>query len=100
MQEKLIDSEKDIERLLVNEVAKLGGLAIKLAAIHFSGLPDRLVLLPKERLFFAELKTTGQKPRPLQVYICNKIQKLGFKVYVIDTKQGVHEILEQYKIKL
>lgn len=100
MPEKSIDSEKDIERLLVNEVAKLGGLAIKLAAIHFSGLPDRLVLLPKERLFFAELKTTGQKPRPLQVYVCNKIQKLGFKVYVIDTKQGVHEILEQYKIKL
>ena len=100
MQEKLIDSEKDIERLLVNEVAKLGGLAIKLAAIHFSGLPDRLVLLPKERLFFAELKTTGQKPRPLQTYVCDKIRKLGFKVYVIDTKQGVLKVLEQYKIKL
>ena len=100
MPEKLIDSEKDVERLLVNEVHKLGGIAIKLSAIHFSGLPDRLILLPKERLFFAELKTTGQKPRPLQIHVCDKIRKLGFKVYVIDTKRGVYEILEQYKIKL
>lgn len=97
MQEKLIDSEKDIERLLFSEVRKLGGIAIKLTAQYFSGLPDRLVLLPKGRLFFAEIKTTGKKPRALQLLVCANIRKLGFNVYIIDNKQEVHNILEQYK---
>jgi len=91
-----IDSEKDIDRLLRKSVKALGGISIKLVTTHIAGLPDRMCLLPGAQLFFAEIKTTGKKRRKIQVYICSKIERLGFRVEVIDTIDQVHEILTQY----
>lgn len=92
MQEKLIDKEKVIERLLVIEVKKRGGLCLKLVTTFFSGLPDRLILLPNKTIYFVELKTTGLKARKLQINVHKVIQNLGFDVYVIDTIQKVKEL--------
>jgi len=78
-------SEKYLERKLRQEVEKHGGLAIKLVAVHFIGLPDRLCLLPGGRLFFAEIKTTGEKPTRLQLHVHCKLRVLGFNVHIIDT---------------
>ena len=89
MPEKLIDSEKAVEKLLVTEVKKRGGLCIKLVTTFFSGLPDRLVLLPDKTVYFVELKTTGLKARKLQVNVHKMIKNLGFDVYIIDTIEKV-----------
>jgi len=88
-----MESEKLIERKLASEVRKLGGWSIKLLPFLIEGLPDRLVLLPGGRLFFVEVKTTGQKPTPIQLYIHEKIRKLGFLVHVIDSSEDTHKIL-------
>lgn len=93
---KSVDSEKLVERKLVEGVKKLGGMCIKLLSYHVIGLPDRLCLFPKERLVFVELKTTGQKPRKIQTYMHNKIRALGFQVLVIDTVEGVQELCNKY----
>lgn len=90
---KQIDSEKAIERLLVKLIAQKGGLCIKLLTNQFIGLPDRLCLLPGGLLAFVELKTTGQKPRPIQVYVHNRLRSLGFRVEVIDTLQGAEDFV-------
>lgn len=86
-------SEKLIEKKLGEKVKAMGGMSIKLIPLHISGLPDRLVLLPEGRIFFAEIKTTGEKPRPLQVKIIERIKRLGFDVHIIDTLQQLEHIL-------
>lgn len=58
--------EKHIEQRLVTEVKKMGGMALKFVSPGFDGVPDRLILLPKGKLAFIELKAPGKRLRPLQ----------------------------------
>ena len=89
-----IESEKVVEQKLV-ELTKLnGGMCIKLLSFHLLGLPDRLCIFPKSRLVFVELKTTKQKPRQIQLFMHDKIRKLGFRVEVVDTVEKVVELIE------
>jgi hypothetical protein len=60
-------NEKQVELKLVTETRKKGGLAVKFVSPSFSGMPDRLVLLPGGKLAFVEVKAPGKKPRVLQV---------------------------------
>lgn len=48
--------ESKVEDDLKAAVKKAKGLCIKLPAILYIGIPDRLVLLPGGRMFFVELK--------------------------------------------
>lgn len=91
------ESEKLIEKKLVNGIKKLGGLCLKLPAVHMTGLPDRLCLLPKGKLFFAELKTTGEKPRKIQTYVHNRLKNLGFRVEVIDNTEKINKLIFEYE---
>lgn len=95
---KKVDSEKAVERKLVEGVRELGGMAIKMLTDQFSGLPDRLVLLPGGRVLFVELKTTGQKPRKLQVSVHNALRAIGFRVEVVDTIEGVKKLLKEFDL--
>lgn len=87
-------SEKLLEKNLSAKVKLKGGLSIKLLPFLFAGLPDRLILLPGGVVFFVEVKTTGEKPSPIQLVVHVKIRRLGFKVYVIDTAEDLAEIEE------
>lgn len=90
-----IESEKLIERKLV-ELCKLNnGLCIKLLSNFFIGLPDRMCLFPGGKIIFVELKTTGQKPRKSQILVHNQLQKLGFKVFVVDTTEQTIELIDK-----
>lgn len=77
-------NEKLIEKKLVAAVAKALGIALKLLPFLFTGLPDRMVLMPGGRIWFVEIKTTGKKLSPRQEIVHKMLQNLGFKVYVID----------------
>lgn len=89
-----IDSEKDIEFKLVQEVKARKGMCIKLLCDQLTGLPDRLCLLPGGKIAFVEVKTTGKKPKPIQAYIHSRIRLLGFRVEVIDTIEGVEDFIK------
>lgn len=82
-------SEKVLEETLRETVRSIGGLCIKLLAFHFTGLPDRLILLPGGRIGFAEIKTTGQKLRHRQEYVKKQLEKLGFKVFIVDSFESL-----------
>lgn len=86
------ESEKLIERKLVEHVKTNGGLCIKLLCDQFIGLPDRLCLLPNQKAVFVEVKTTGQKPRKIQALVHNKLKALGFRVEVIDSVEQIKNI--------
>lgn len=85
--------ESAVEKYLVDQVKKRGGWALKFISPGVAGVPDRIVLLPGGRIFFAELKIPGAKARPLQLAVHRQLQKLGFKVYVIDSKEQVREVI-------
>ncbi len=95
MKQTEIESEKIIERKLVELTNLNGGMCIKLLSFHMLGLPDRLCIFPKGKLVFIETKTTKQKPRPIQLFMHDKIRKLGFRVEVVDTVNKVAELIEE-----
>lgn len=88
-------SEKQIELKLVTETRKKGGLAVKFVSPSFSGMPDRLVLLPHGKLAFVEVKAPGKKPRPLQVKRHEMLRALGFHVFVLDCASTIPGLLKK-----
>ncbi|NLH35866.1 MAG: VRR-NUC domain-containing protein [Lactococcus chungangensis] len=87
--------EKYIENKLVQEVKKLGGICPKFTSPGFDGVPDRLVLLPKGKFAFVELKAEGKKLRPLQVKRKRQLEQLDFLVYCIDDIEQIGGILSE-----
>ena len=104
--------ESDIEKHLVKRVKELGGECRKLQWIGRNGAPDRLVMLPqrwcvapdkyvgidrnylREHLtIWVELKAPGQKPRPNQLREHERMRAMGQRVEVIDSIEGVEELL-------
>lgn len=90
---KRIDSEKSVERKLVELVKINNGMCIKLLCDQLIGLPDRLCLFPNHKIVFVETKTTGQKPRRIQAYMHKKLKTLGFRVEIIDSIEGVEQFI-------
>ncbi len=89
--------EKIIEQHLVKAVKSSGGIAPKLVCPGFDGMPDRLVLLPKGKIGFVEVKAPGKEPRPLQVARHGLLRRLGFKVYVLDAPEQIGGILDEIR---
>ena len=58
------------------------------------GLPDRLLLMIGGRVAFVEVKAPKQKPRALQVAMMRKLERLGFKCFVIDDISQIKEVLD------
>lgn len=92
----LKESEKDIERCLTNLIKLNGGLCIKLLTYQFLGLPDRMCLMPHAKIAFVELKSTGIKPRKIQLHVHDMLRKLGFRVEVLDTKEQVINFVNDF----
>lgn len=89
--------EKIIEQKLVAAVKKQGGICPKFVSPGFDGMPDRLVLLPFGRFAFVEVKAPGEKPRPLQLARHGMLQKLGYRVYVLDDVNQIGGILDEIR---
>ena len=90
-------NEKLLESNLRNAVKKLGGWAIKFWPVSLAGFPDRFVLVPGAKIYFVEIKTTGEKPSPIQRIMHAKLLKLGFPVWVIDTQNKLNEFINEIK---
>jgi hypothetical protein len=88
-------NEKLIERKLRDMVRQSDGLALKFTSPGFDGVPDRLILMPGGKAYFAELKTTGKKPRPLQMRRKRQLETLGFKVFIIDKPEQIGGVLDE-----
>lgn len=90
--------EKYVEQALVKSVKARGGICPKWVSPSFSGVPDRLVFLPKGKFGLVEVKAPDQKPRKLQVSRHKLFERLGFKVYVIDHIEMIGEVLDEIDI--
>ena len=87
--------EKYIEQKLVKRIKNMGGLALKLISPGYDGLPDRLVLLPKARIAFVEVKAPGKTLRTLQEKRKRQLESLGFLVFCLDDTEQIETLLAE-----
>lgn len=91
IQEKMKESEKDIELFVHATATGCGGTSRKFKSPQHSGVPDRLVLLPGGFAFFIECKSTGEPTTSLQDAEIRTLRDLGFLVFVCESKREVME---------
>ncbi|WP_317423123.1 VRR-NUC domain-containing protein [uncultured Acidaminococcus sp.] len=70
-------------------------MALKFVSPSFSGMPDRLVLLPHQVMGFVEVKAPGERPKPLQKSRHAMLREMGFPVFVLDHSDEIPVILDQ-----
>ena len=79
--------EKEIERKLCERVKRLGGLCLKWVCPGWAGVPDRIILMPGGRVYFAELKRPkGGTISPPQRWWADKLRSIGFWSVFIQTE--------------
>jgi hypothetical protein len=86
--------EEVVEDALIGGVEALGGFCWKLRMPWFTGVPDRLVLLPGGHVVFVELKRPkGGKLSTRQKIVHSQLRVLGFEVLTLNTVELVSEFL-------
>lgn len=94
--------ESDIEAHLVRRVKELSGEVRKVKWIGRRGAPDRLVMLPRQMIkndiwqrsaIWVELKAPGVPAEAYQLREHDRMRRLGQRVVVIDSIEGVEELL-------
>ena len=88
--------EADLEARCVARIEALGGLALKLVIPGVRGFPDRTVLMPGARTWFAEFKRikTGRVSAQ-QLKWHTDLTRLGFSVYFVDDDAGFETALRR-----
>jgi hypothetical protein len=84
--------ERSVERVLIAAVTAAGGIAYKFASPSRRGVPDRLIVLPGDRIFFAEVKGDVGRLSKLQEVEIARLRKLGARVDIvssIDQARGI-----------
>lgn len=87
-------TERDVERRLIRLSKRAGFLIRKTAWIGHNHAPDRLIMTPGATVW-VELKAPGRKARPGQVREHERMRAAGQRVDVIDTKEGVDELINE-----
>ena len=99
--------ERDVEQYLVEQVKAKGGEVRKVKWIGRNGAPDRIVMLPPRApsiaddlqyagasmVIWVELKAPGEKCRPHQIREHERMRRMGQRVEVVDSFEGVDEVL-------
>lgn len=85
--------EKNIEKFLIDNVKQLKGLCYKFISPGNSGVPDRIIFLPKGRIIFVELKTKNGRLSKLQKVQIKRLKNLGQDVRVLYGLEEVKEFL-------
>lgn len=106
--------EAKIEKYLCDRVKMLGGEVRKVKWIGRRGAPDRLVMLPQTwiryleypmaevgdfppQTIWVELKAPGKDPEPHQAREHKRMRDMGQRVEVIDSMEGVDNLLKGYE---
>ena len=87
--------ERDVEVYLKKQIKKLGGVSEKYKTPGRRSAPDQICLFPHEQMFWVECKAPGKKPTPKQHEDHKRRRALGFKVYVVDSKPAVDNLIQQ-----
>lgn len=89
--------EKEIEQKLVKHVEKLGGLCWKFTSPGTVGVPDRIIIMPENKIIFAELKTTFGRLANIQKYRIGQLLDHGCDARVIKGAESLNVLLNEVK---
>jgi hypothetical protein len=92
--------ESLIETYLVFRLKSVGVRADKYKTPARRHAPDRICLMKWGRVFFVETKKPGAVPRAGQLREFDRLRDFGFRVYVIDSKEGVDQLVNVIKGEL
>ena len=85
--------ERDIEAYLVAGCRHVGALCYKWTSPGRVGVPDRICVFPSGRIVFVELKAPGRKPSPAQLREHARLREYKQTVVVVDSIEGVEDIM-------
>ena len=87
--------ENGVKRYLCRRVQESGGQAVKLDSK--TGLPDRLIILPRGKVLFVETKRPkGGVLSPAQLVWLSILGKLGHAAVSVKNKDEVDRLLAEY----
>ena len=89
-------SEAVLEQRLIQAVRNAKGLIIKLPALWYIGIPDRMILLPEARIFFVELKIKSKRARGGQAAWIRKLRALGFRAGTVRGSEALEKFIQTY----
>ena len=89
-------SEKSIEKYLVDEVKKIGGICLKYSNSNMTGYPDRIVLLPNGKTIWIVIKSKGKHTTKVQDIRITQMEEIGHQVYIADSKEEIKRILKKH----
>ena len=89
--------EKDIEKWLVEEVKKMGGLADKYVSPNNPGVPDRIVIMPGGKVYFVELKAQWGRLGNLQKWQRKRYESMGAQVRCVRGMGGAKAFVEELR---
>ena len=87
------ESEKSLERYLTERAKACGCRSLKYYNPVSTGWPDRIVLFGGGLVVWVELKSKGERPKPLQSHRHACLRELGHRVYTCDTKAKIDRML-------
>lgn len=87
--------ESTLERRFVNMVRKSGGRAYKFVSPGNLGVPDRIAILPRGRIWFVELKTETGRLSQVQKIQIDTLRSLGMNVFVLWGEKGLQRFREE-----
>jgi hypothetical protein len=91
--------ETPIEDYLVERVEARGGRCPKLVDMGRRGFPDRSPMWPGAEIHFIETKCEGGDVKPWQKRYHADLRSMGFKVFVLWTKELVDVYIEAHAPK-
>lgn len=75
-----------------------GARCLKFESPGFTGVPDRMILLPGGNLIFVEMKQPGKKERKRQEYVHGVLRGLGFEVIpTVDSMERIELVIDRCK---
>ncbi len=89
-------SEKQVEKHLVTEAKRLGGVAVKFPTIFNRSWPDRILLLPGGKIAFIELKAEDGRATLGQLRIIQYLNELGFTAQVLHSEMAIDVFLRDF----
>lgn len=89
----MAELESDIEKRLVREIKRLGGIAYKFVSPGNAGVPDRVICFPGGSTWFVELKTETGKLTALQQTQIKRLRSLGQNVVVLYGRSQVDKFI-------
>ena len=87
--------ESEIEKKMKEKILKKGGLFFKFVSPGNDGVPDRIVITPKGRIIFVEMKEDKGRLSPIQKYQIERIRKCGCDCRVIKGRKESEEFIDE-----